>query len=147
MPAAVSDETAGARTFVRRSHAVEREAHVATVAGEDGFLLNLSGGHAPWFIRCVLVLEDESGSTVPFTPGNSRWGPEFTRLARIMPDEDLTPGGWYTATLHLHYSHDPESDRNYHEPRASPAYGGTGQGAWLRSHYPLPRGEFRRPSA
>ena len=47
----------------------------------------------------LLTLEDESGSTVPFTPGNSRWGPEFTRLARIMPDEDLTPGGWYTATL------------------------------------------------
>ena len=34
VPAGVSDETAGARTFVRRSHAVEREAHVATVAGD-----------------------------------------------------------------------------------------------------------------
>ncbi|WP_432414899.1 glucarate dehydratase family protein [Chromohalobacter israelensis] len=36
--------------------------HVVPVAGYDGFLLNLSGGHAPWFIRCVLVLEDESGN-------------------------------------------------------------------------------------
>ncbi|RXE48900.1 enolase C-terminal domain-like protein [Chromohalobacter israelensis] len=36
--------------------------NVVPVAGEDGFLLNLSGGHAPWFIRCVLVLEDESGN-------------------------------------------------------------------------------------
>ncbi|MDN3525774.1 enolase C-terminal domain-like protein [Halomonas sabkhae] len=35
---------------------------IVPVAGEDGFLLNLSGGHAPWFIRCVLVLEDESGN-------------------------------------------------------------------------------------
>ncbi|CBV43296.1 enolase C-terminal domain-like protein [Halomonas elongata] len=36
--------------------------NIVPVAGEDGFLLNLSGGHAPWFIRCVLVLEDESGN-------------------------------------------------------------------------------------
>ena len=34
VPAAVCSVTAGARTFVRRSHAVEREAHVATVAGD-----------------------------------------------------------------------------------------------------------------
>ena len=34
VPAAVGEVTAGARTFVRRSHAVEREAHVATVAGD-----------------------------------------------------------------------------------------------------------------
>ena len=34
VPAAVGDVTAGARTFVRRSHAEEREAHVATVAGD-----------------------------------------------------------------------------------------------------------------
>ncbi|WP_110674331.1 enolase C-terminal domain-like protein [Salinicola sp. RZ23] len=34
---------------------------VVPVAGYDSFLLNLSGGHAPWFIRCVLILEDDSG--------------------------------------------------------------------------------------
>ena len=34
VPAAVGDVTAGARTFVRRSPAEEREAHVATVAGD-----------------------------------------------------------------------------------------------------------------
>ncbi|GGB78594.1 glucarate dehydratase [Marinobacterium zhoushanense] len=35
---------------------------VVPVAGYDGFLLNLSGGHAPWFIRTVVVLEDNDGN-------------------------------------------------------------------------------------
>lgn len=35
---------------------------VVPVAGYDGFLLNLSGGHAPWFIRCVVILEDSAGN-------------------------------------------------------------------------------------
>ncbi|MBV1790131.1 glucarate dehydratase family protein [Marinobacterium sp. D7] len=35
---------------------------VVPVAGYDGFLLNLSGGHAPWFIRVVVVLEDNDGN-------------------------------------------------------------------------------------
>ncbi|RKQ97220.1 D-glucarate dehydratase [Kushneria sinocarnis] len=34
---------------------------VVPVAGYDSFLLNLSGGHAPWFIRCVVILEDSAG--------------------------------------------------------------------------------------
>lgn len=34
---------------------------VVPVAGYDGFLLNLSGGHAPWFVRCVVILEDSAG--------------------------------------------------------------------------------------
>ncbi|MBP5979241.1 MAG: glucarate dehydratase [Halomonas sp.] len=35
---------------------------VVPVAGYDGFLLNLSGGHAPWFIRCIVILEDNDGN-------------------------------------------------------------------------------------
>lgn len=35
---------------------------VVPVAGYDGFLLNLSGGHAPWFIRTVVILEDNDGN-------------------------------------------------------------------------------------
>lgn len=35
---------------------------VVPVAGYDGFLLNLSGGHAPYFIRCVVILEDTAGN-------------------------------------------------------------------------------------
>ncbi|SER51195.1 glucarate dehydratase [Vreelandella subterranea] len=39
-----------------------KKMRVVPVAGYDGFLLNLSGGHAPWFIRCVLILEDDAGN-------------------------------------------------------------------------------------
>lgn len=35
---------------------------VVPVAGYDSFLLNLSGGHAPWFIRSVVVMEDTAGN-------------------------------------------------------------------------------------
>ncbi|MFX4228512.1 MAG: enolase C-terminal domain-like protein [Porticoccaceae bacterium] len=35
---------------------------VIPVAGFDRFLLNLSGGHAPWFIRVVVMLEDSDGN-------------------------------------------------------------------------------------
>jgi len=35
---------------------------VIPVAGFDRFLLNLSGGHAPWFIRAVVMLEDNDGN-------------------------------------------------------------------------------------
>lgn len=41
-------------------------------------------------------LLDADGVVVPTVPGNSRWGPEFTRVARVMPVEDLRPGAWYT---------------------------------------------------
>ena len=34
---------------------------VVPVAGYDSFLLNLSGGHAPWFIRTVVIIEDADG--------------------------------------------------------------------------------------
>lgn len=36
---------------------------VVPVAGHDSFLLNLSGGHAPFFIRNVVILTDSSGQT------------------------------------------------------------------------------------
>lgn len=36
---------------------------VVPVAGYDSLLLNLSGGHAPWFIRTVVILEDNDGNT------------------------------------------------------------------------------------
>ena len=56
MPAAVSDETAGARTFVRRSHAVDREAHVATVAGDIV---------TPPFLRTRRKTYDRRGAPAP----------------------------------------------------------------------------------
>jgi glucarate dehydratase len=36
---------------------------VIPVAGHDSLLLNLSGGHAPVFIRNLVVLEDNQGHT------------------------------------------------------------------------------------
>ncbi|WP_036507773.1 enolase C-terminal domain-like protein [Nitrincola nitratireducens] len=39
-----------------------KKMQVVPVAGYDGFLLNLSGGHAPWFIRTVVILEDDAGN-------------------------------------------------------------------------------------
>ena len=36
---------------------------VIPVAGQDSMLLNLSGAHAPWFTRNLLVLTDSSGNT------------------------------------------------------------------------------------
>jgi glucarate dehydratase len=43
---------------------------VIPVAGHDSFLLNLSGGHGPFFIRNIVLLEDNSGNMgVGETPG------------------------------------------------------------------------------
>lgn len=47
----------------------------------------------------LVSLADADGNEVPFTVANSQWGPEFTRIVRLEPTEDLDPGGWYTATL------------------------------------------------
>ncbi|MCI0511456.1 D-glucarate dehydratase [Chromohalobacter marismortui] len=43
-------------------HPTIKRMRIVPVAGHDGFLLNLSGGHAPWFIRCIVILEDEAGN-------------------------------------------------------------------------------------
>jgi glucarate dehydratase len=46
---------------------------VIPVAGYDSMLLNLSGAHAPWFIRNLVILEDNSGHTgVGEVPGGER---------------------------------------------------------------------------
>jgi len=46
------------------------EMKVIPVAGYDSFLLNLSGGHGPVFIRNLVVIKDNSGNTgVGETPG------------------------------------------------------------------------------
>lgn len=36
---------------------------VVPVAGQDSMLLNLSGAHAPWFTRNIVILTDSSGNT------------------------------------------------------------------------------------
>ncbi|MFJ2307750.1 glucarate dehydratase, partial [Streptomyces sp. NPDC087787] len=52
---------------------------VYPVAGRDSMLLNLSGAHAPYFTRNVLVLEDSDGRTgLGEVPG----GEDITRTLR-----------------------------------------------------------------
>ena len=46
---------------------------VVPVAGRDSMLLNLSGAHAPWFTRNLLILTDSDGRTgVGEVPGGER---------------------------------------------------------------------------
>lgn len=47
----------------------------------------------------LAVLVDAEGAVVPTVSGNSRWDPEWTRVFRLLPAEDLAPGGWYTVRL------------------------------------------------
>lgn len=52
---------------------VVRGMRVIPVAGQDSMLLNLSGAHAPWFTRNLLVLTDSSGNTgVGEVPGGEK---------------------------------------------------------------------------
>ena len=49
------------------------EMTVIPVAGQDSMLLNLSGAHAPWFTRNIVVLRDAAGRTgVGEVPGGER---------------------------------------------------------------------------
>src|SRR6202023_3982266 len=49
------------------------EMRVVPVAGHDDMLLNLSGAHAPFFTRNVVILKDNSGRTgVGEVPGGER---------------------------------------------------------------------------
>src|SRR5690349_19687888 len=50
-----------------------RELRVIPVAGRDGMLLNLSGAHAPFFTRNLVILTDTSGHTgVGEVPGGEK---------------------------------------------------------------------------
>ncbi len=49
------------------------EMQVIPVAGEDSMLLNLSGAHAPFFTRNIVILKDNSGNTgVGEVPGGEK---------------------------------------------------------------------------
>ncbi|KQW44916.1 MULTISPECIES: glucarate dehydratase [unclassified Roseateles] len=52
---------------------VIKELRVIPVAGRDGMLLNLSGAHAPFFTRNILILTDSAGNTgVGEVPGGEK---------------------------------------------------------------------------
>ncbi|MDW7659106.1 MAG: glucarate dehydratase, partial [Bacillota bacterium] len=40
-----------------------QQMEIYPVAGKDSMLLNLSGAHAPWFTRNIVILTDSSGRT------------------------------------------------------------------------------------
>lgn len=49
------------------------EMSVIPVAGHDGMLLNLSGAHAPYFTRNIVILKDNAGNTgVGEVPGGEK---------------------------------------------------------------------------
>ena len=39
------------------------EMQVVPVAGKDSMLLNLSGAHAPYFTRNIVIMKDTNGNT------------------------------------------------------------------------------------
>ena len=56
---------------------------VYPVAGKDSMLLNLSGGHAPYFTRNIVILTDSEGNTgVGEVPG----GPKITNALEDVKD-------------------------------------------------------------
>ena len=64
-----SDVSASAQSQTPRITRVQ----VIPVAGQDSMLLNLSGAHAPFFTRNLLILTDSSGRTgVGEVPGGEK---------------------------------------------------------------------------
>ncbi|MCS4509402.1 glucarate dehydratase [Xylophilus ampelinus] len=60
-------------TAIARSTPTITDLRVVPVAGRDGMLLNLSGAHAPFFTRNLLILTDSSGATgVGEVPGGEK---------------------------------------------------------------------------
>lgn len=60
-----------------------QQMEVYPVAGQDSMLLNLSGAHAPWFTRNVVILTDSDGRTgAGEVPGGSR----ITRALQAVRD-------------------------------------------------------------
>ncbi|MCO4745535.1 MAG: zinc dependent phospholipase C family protein [Proteobacteria bacterium] len=47
----------------------------------------------------LVELVDSDGTSVPFRQANTRWGAGHTRLIRVQPEQNLVPGGWYTARM------------------------------------------------
>jgi glucarate dehydratase len=84
------------------------EMRVIPVAGHDSMLLNLSGAHAPYFTRNVVVLNDSAGHTgVGEVPGGEK-------IRRALEDSrDLVTGqscGNYNAVLNAVRQRFPEGD-------------------------------------
>jgi len=65
-----------------RGTPVITDLRVIPVAGHDGMLMNLSGAHAPFFTRNIVILTDSSGNTgVGEVPG----GEKIARRWKTLP--------------------------------------------------------------
>src|SRR5690625_1987680 len=86
-----------AATRVEAGSPVVTEMRVVPVAGQDSMLLNLSGAHAPYFTRNVVLLTDSSGRTgVGEVPGGQ---PITTTLEDVRELVVGRPIGDYHAVL------------------------------------------------
>lgn len=66
---------------------VVTEMQVIPVAGHDSMLMNLSGAHAPFFTRNIVIIKDNSGHTgVGEIPGGEK-------IRKTLEDCDPTGGG------------------------------------------------------
>jgi glucarate dehydratase len=73
MAAAAKAETSGGLRSGTGASPRVTAMRVVPVAGEDSMLLNLSGAHAPWFTRNLVILTDDAGHTgVGETPGGEK---------------------------------------------------------------------------
>ncbi|MEG2632383.1 MAG: glucarate dehydratase, partial [Comamonas sp.] len=76
---------------------VVTQLRVIPVAGHDSMLLNLSGAHAPFFTRNLLVLTDSAGNTgVGEVPGGEKIRQTLEDAAQLIVGQ---PVGNYNAVL------------------------------------------------
>ncbi|WP_407716291.1 glucarate dehydratase [Comamonas testosteroni] len=84
-------------TSLRSSTPVIKKLRVIPVAGYDSMLLNLSGAHAPFFTRNLLVLTDSAGNTgVGEVPGGEKIRQTLEDAAALIIGQ---PVGTYNAVL------------------------------------------------
>lgn len=70
---------------------VVTEMQVISVAGHDSMLMNLSGAHAPFFTRNIVIIKDNSGHTgVGEIPGGEK-------IRKTLEDAIPLVGGFLTA--------------------------------------------------
>jgi glucarate dehydratase len=66
------------------------EMRVIPVAGQDSMLLNLSGAHAPWFTRNIVVLRDAAGHTgVGEVPGGEQIRQTLEAARPLVVDQSI----------------------------------------------------------
>ena len=96
MPAVAFDSTPNPTLPMTRTPIVTRM-QVIPVAGHDSMLLNLSGAHAPFFTRNLVVLTDSSGATgVGEVPGGERIRKTLAEARALV---EGAPIGAWRATL------------------------------------------------